>query len=129
MAICSEILKLRLYGNIFFFLTIVILYNAYCLLYIATVDSVAELHFYFVRKGWGKRYYAISVKTNAVDDGRVKVFHTKKLLIMSVFKISSSNNYDYFFLSYIYIHTSPVSQRVQTCPLLISFFLDSCMVY
>lgn len=80
-------------------------------MYIATVDSVAELHFYFVQKVWGKRYYAISVKTNAVENGRVKVFHTKKLPIMSVFKISSSNNYDYFFLSYIYIHTSPVSQR------------------
>ena len=104
---------------IYIFFIIAILYNAYCLLYIATVDSVPELHFYFIQKVWGKRCYAISVKTNAVDNGRVKVFHTKKPLIVSVFKISSSNKYHsssnkyhYFFLSSIYIHTCPVSQRV-----------------
>lgn len=58
------------------------LYNAYCLLYVTTVDVVAELRFYFVQKSMGRETcYTVSVKTNVAGGWRVQMFHTKKLLI------------------------------------------------
>lgn len=60
------------------------LYNAYCLLYVSTVDVVAELHFYFVQKSMGQETcYTDSVKTNVADSWGVQVFYTKIPLITS----------------------------------------------